>query len=196
MVCLCLSCTTFTAVAQQFDTPKSIPKDLRPFIEPATKLIAYQAADLNGDGRSDYVFVLEKQPRKSTDPPIEKGQRPLKIAIRLADGTLSVVKTNNNIVFCSTCGGMMGDPFESLTAATKTFSVRLSGGSRSRWAYMFKFNYSRRDNTWQLVLAEEESLDTAELDRAEEKRFTPPKDFGKIDIADFDPENYKGVGER
>jgi hypothetical protein len=26
--------------------------------------------------------------------------------------------------------------------------------------------------------------------------FTPPRDFGKIDIADFDPENYKKSSKR
>jgi len=195
VLCLYFGCTT-SVFAQQFGAPKTIPNDLRPFIEPATKLIAYQTADLNGDGTSDYVFVLEKQPRKPDDPPIEQGQRLLKIATRLANGTLSVVKTNANIVFCSTCGGIMGDPFESLTAAAKTFSVRLSGGSNSRWAYMFKFNYSRRDNTWQLVLAEETSYQASDPKNVERKTFTPPKDFGKIDIADCDPEHYQGAGER
>jgi len=31
----------------------------------------------------------------------------------------------------------------------------------------------------------------SDVDKVETHVYTPPKDYGKIDIADFDPENYK-----
>jgi hypothetical protein len=174
----------------------TIPAELEAFIEPQTILLAHAAADLNGDGLSDYVFILEKQKNQPSDPDIEQGQRPLKIALRGSDHALRVVKTNDKIVYCSSCGGVFGDPFDGLTARTKSFTVSHYGGSNWRWAKTAKFNYSRIDDTWQLVRVEEHSYHTSDPENIESARYTPPKDFGKIDIVDFDPYNFKGVGEK
>ena len=173
---------------------KEIPADLRAFIIADTKLLAFVSADLNGDDKADYVFILEKQKKNPKDEDIEQGQRPLHIAIRQADGKLKLVKTNEKIVLCSTCGGVFGDPFAELTADKKSFTVSHYGGSAWRWANAYQFNYSRKDDTWQLVKASESSFHTSEPDKAKEKIYTPPKHFGKIDIADFNPEKFKGTG--
>ncbi|MBC3918711.1 hypothetical protein H8L32_14550 [Undibacterium sp. CY18W] len=173
---------------------KDIPTDLRPFVTADTKLLAFVSADLNGDDKPDYVFVVEKQKKRPADEDIEDGQRPLHIAIRQADGKLKLVKTNEKIVLCSTCGGMMGDPFADLTANKKSFTVSHYGGSAWRWANAYQFNYSRKDDTWQLVKVSESSFHTSEPDKAKEKIYTPPRHFGKIDIADFNPEKFKNPG--
>lgn len=173
-----------------------IPADLSKLIEADTKLLAFEAADLNGDGRVDYVFILEKQKKSPDDAEDEEGSRTLKIALRLADGGLKVVKTNDRIVFCATCGGVFGDPFAGLEAKTKTFSVTHYGGSSWRWSNTFQFNYSRIDDTWQLVMVEESSFHTSTPNKTKTVKYKPPKDFGKIDIADFDPEAFKGVGKK
>ncbi|MFZ6643743.1 hypothetical protein ACO0LL_28725 [Undibacterium sp. TC4M20W] len=175
---------------------KDVPADLRPFITANTKLLAFVSADLNGDDKADYVFILEKQKKNATDEDMEQGQRPLHIAIRQADGKLKLVKTNEKIVLCSTCGGMMGDPFADLTASKKSFTVSHYGGSAWRWANEYQFNYSRKDDSWQLVKVSESSFHASDPEKAKEKIYTPPKHFGKIDIADFDPEKFKGVGAK
>jgi len=36
----------------------------------------------------------------------------------------------------------------------------------------------------------------SDVDKVETHVYTPPKDYGKIDIADFDPENYKNTSKR
>ncbi|AEG01498.1 hypothetical protein [Methylomonas methanica] len=178
------------------DENANVPTELQHFVEANTSLLAYAGADLNGDGLSDYVFILERQKTNDADPEIETGQRPLKIALRQADNSLKIVKTNDKIVFCSTCGGVFGDPFAELSATTKSFSVSHYGGSNWRWTNRFQFNYSRRDNTWQLVRVEESSFHTSDPETAKTTTYTPPKDFGKIDIADFDPENLRGEGRK
>ncbi|WP_193763588.1 hypothetical protein [Methylomonas methanica] len=99
-------------------------------------------------------------------------------------------------MFCSTCGGVFGDPFAELSATTKSFSVSHYGGSNWRWTNRFQFNYSRRDNTWQLVRVEQSSFHTSDPETAKTTTYTPPTDFGKIDIADFDPENFQGFGQK
>ncbi|MFZ6746559.1 hypothetical protein ACO0LC_25275 [Undibacterium sp. JH2W] len=184
------------SMATDYIEGKDIPAELRPFILPNTKLLSYEVADLNGDDKPDYVFILEKQKKHPDDDPIDHGQRPLNIAIRQADGKLKLVKTNDKVVFCSGCGGVFGDPFSDLTAGKKTFSVSHYGGSNWRWANTYQFNYSKKDDTWQLVKVSESSFMAFEPDKVKEKIFTPPKHFGKIDIADFDPEKFKGVGAR
>jgi len=101
-----------------------------------------------------------------------------------------LAKRNDRIIYCSTCGGMMGDPFVGITAGRKTFTVEHYGGSAWRWSNSYKFNYSRIDNAWQLVEVREESFHVSDQEGGESRTYTPPKDFGKIDIADFDPDNW------
>lgn len=184
------------SLATDYVEGKDIPAELRPFVLPNTRLLAYEMADLNADGKPDYVFILEKQKKQPDDVPIDEGQRPLKIAIRQVDGKLKLVKTNEKIVFCSACGGVWGDPFADLKADKKGFTVSHFGGSGWRWANDYQFNYSRKDDTWQLVKVSELSFHASDPDKVKEKIYTPPKHFGKIDIADFDPEKFKGVGAK
>ncbi|HWJ95714.1 MAG TPA: hypothetical protein VNT33_13375, partial [Telluria sp.] len=130
------------------------------------------------------------------DPAEEEGKRILKIAIRSPDGALKVAKESHKAVLCRSCGGMFGDPFAGLTASNRTFSVNHYGGSAWRWSANYTFNYSRRDNTWQLVRVDESSFHASEPEKQTSKSYRPPRDFGKIDITTFDPEHFKGVGAK
>ena len=187
-VVICLFVAPLIIVAQ--DTELKIPTDVAPFVESGTKAIALEKADLNGDGRDDFILVLEKEkPAKDADD-FPVGQRPLLILLRGADGKLTVAKRNDRIVMCSQCGGVFGDPFEGVIAGRNTFSVEHYGGSSWRWKNSYKFNYSRIDNTWQLTRVEDISYHTSNPNKATTKIYTPPKHFGKIDVANFDPENY------
>ena len=191
VLCLILSCVAPAGVAARQDDELKVPAEVAPFVEAGTKAIALEAADLNGDGRGDFVLVLERQnPAKDADD-FPVNQRPLLLLVRGADGKLSAAKRNERVVMCSRCGGVFGDPFEGVEAGRDTFTVSFYGGSNWRWAYSYKFNYSRADKTWQLVRAEESSYHTSDPDKMKTQIFTPPKDYGKIDIADFDPEKYK-----
>ena len=173
-----------------------VPSEIQPFVEVGTIPISISRTDLNGDGLDDFVLVLERQKSKESDPDIQEGQRPFLILVRQADSSIKEAKRNTKIVYCSTCGGMMGDPFEGIEVSPKTFTVSHYGGSAWRWSTSYQFNYSRKDNTWQLVKIEESHFHAAEPEQMETKIYTPPKHFGKIDIADFDPENWKNIGSR
>lgn len=176
---------------------KDIPLELKRFVEPQTVLLTFDRADLDGDGLVDYVVVLERQKNRPNDDDITDGQRPLLLLLRQADGSLKVAKRNENLVFCSTCGGAFGDPLESIEVGPRTFTVSHYGGSGWRWHNSFRFNYSRRDSTWQLVRAEDVTFHAGDPDKTTKtKIYTPPKHFGKIDIADFDPQKFLGVGAR
>ena len=191
VLCLVILCAAPAALAARQDDELKVPAEVRPFVEAGAKAIAVEAADLNGDGRGDFILVLErKNPAKDADD-FPVNQRPLLILVRGADGRLAEAKRNERVVMCSRCGGVFGDPFDGVVAGRNGFSVELYGGSNWRWKYSYKFNYSRIDRTWQLVRTEELEYHTSDPDKMKRQVFTPPRHYGKIDIADFDPENYK-----
>lgn len=178
-----------------YPAPETPPVEIRAFIEPGRKLLNMAHADLNGDGREDVILVLEKEGGKETRD-ISDNQRALLILIRDAHNALKLSKRNDKIVHCSTCGGMMGDPFQPVVAGLKTFTVSAYGGSSWRWSVEYKFDYSRIDDTWQLVRIKEATFHSSEPDKGKSEVFTPPNDYGKIDIADFDRKNWKGQGKK
>ena len=186
---LLLLCAAPAAAARQGEL--QIPAEVLPFVEKGTKAIALEASDLNGDGRGDFVLVLERENPAKDENDFPVNQRPLLILVRGEDGRLAEAKRNERVVMCSQCGGVFGDPFEGVTAARNTFTVMFYGGSNWRWAYSYKFNYSLVNKTWQLVRAEETEYHTSDPDKMKTRVFTPPRDYGKIDIANFDPEKYK-----
>lgn len=189
MLLLLLCAAPLVAAAQVEEL--QVPAEVRPFVEAGTKAIAVEAADLNGDGRGDFVLVLERENPALDKDDFPVNQRPLLILLRGVEGRLSAAKRNERLVMCSKCGGVFGDPFEGVEVGRNTFTVNFYGGSNWRWKYSYRFNYSRVDKTWQLVRAEEISYHTSDPDKMKTRVFTPPRDYGKIDLSDFDPENYK-----
>jgi hypothetical protein len=185
-VWLCL--TPLCAAAQEGEL--KVSAEVAPFVEAGTKAIAVEQGDLNGDGRVDVVLVLERENPAKDENDFPVNQRPLLLLLRGADGKLTAAKRNERLVMCSQCGGVFGDPFEGISVGRNTFTADFYGGSAWRWKYSYKFNYSRIDKTWQLVRVESLSYHTSDPDKVETKAYTPPKNFGKIDLADFDPENY------
>ena len=176
----------------------NVPAEVRPFVpfvEEATRAIALESADLNGDGMKDYVLVLEKRYPPMDEDGLPQNQRPLLILLRGKDKKLTEAARSETVVMCSRCGGVFGDPFSGLEVGKNTFTVNHYGGSSWRWTANYTFKYSRIDKTWQLVRVEKTSFHTSEPEKMTRKIMTPPKDFGKVDIADFDPADYEGTEE-
>lgn len=180
------------ALGQAQAEPTPIPLELKALIPHNASLLDHQTADLNGDGRPDVVFVVETEGEKADS----EGARSLFIAIRQPDGVLRIVKRNDKVVYCRQCGGTMGDPLESIDAGPRSFVVNHYGGSGWRWGNSFAFAYSRRDDSWQLVEVKEYSFHFSNPDKTKSRTYKPPRDFGKIDIAEFDPDKFKGVGPK
>jgi hypothetical protein len=189
LLMLCFLVISAYAQTQAVD----VPVEVKPFVEQKSKPIALESADLNGDGLKDYILVLEREnPSLKDEHDFPKNQRPLLILVRGTDNKLTAAKRNELIVMCSECGGMMGDPFAGITIARNTFTVNHYGGSAWRWTTDYKFNYSRIDKTWQLVRIEETSFHAGNPDKTLKRKIrTPPKYFGKVDIADFDPSIFE-----
>jgi len=175
----------------------NIPDELKSFVEKAKIPTAIETGDLNGDGRKDFILVISNVVPK--DAPYEEGGggRSVLVIIRESDGSLSLAARNDLAAMCKSCGGAFGDPFEGVVIRGTRFTVMNYGGSSDRWSYSYTFAYSQRDRTWQLVRVEESHFSAHDPDRTmKTTRYTPPKHFGLITFADFDPYKFKGKGKR
>jgi hypothetical protein len=165
-----------------------VPSEVRPFVETGLTVLAIERGDLNRDGREDAVLVLE--PNDPEQP------RPLLILVRDAKGALQLAKRSDKAVLCRDCGGIMGDPFQSVNVEKGRFTIEHYGGSSWRWSASYTFAWSRRDQSWQLVKVESSSFHVSDPGSEETTVHTPPKDFGLIDVEEFDPGDYEGKGKK
>lgn len=187
---------TFQTTCFSLELPKDIPSEIAPFAEKGTIIITWKSADLNGDGLSDYLVVLEQQKKNSADPDIKTKQRPVLIIVRQLDNSLKLVKRNDIVASCSTCSGNRDEGLAEVTATNRSFSI--SNQTLSKY-YLntdtYVFGYSKRDNTWQLVRVESNQEIFAGNGSNIKNIDTPPHGFGKIDFSEFDPEFYIQQGE-
>jgi hypothetical protein len=165
-----------------------IPQEIKPFIEANSKALDIASADLNGDDTNDYVLVVEREADGKDQEPI----RTVIVLIREKSGTLKAVAKNDHAVLGKDCGGVWGDPFETVEAKRKKFTIHHFGGSREKWNCSYTFGYSSKDNAWQLIRVK----DTRYLDDPKQEVFAPPRDFGKIDFSEFDSEKWRGIGPK
>jgi hypothetical protein len=182
--------------AREGEPDFQLPDEVKPFVEAGTKAVAYAESDLNGDGTLDYIVVLEKLKTPEEASYADTTDRPTLIIVRDENKKLSLAARNERVVFCATCAGGMGDAFDDITIKRGGFSVTNRGGNRERWIVIYEFKYSRRDNKWQLARVVDMNYDSTDPNPVYKKTYTPPKHFGKIDFADFDPENFKGKGKK
>jgi hypothetical protein len=167
--------------------------ELQRFVEKGTRPIEIERADLNGDGRSDFILVIENlSPADAT----EEIERTLLIIVRESRGTLRVAARSDSAVRDDLCGGTFGDCFQGVSAKTKAFTISEFGGSGSRWSRESTFRFSSRDQTWQLVRVEESEFHVRAPDKIKRKVYVPPRDFGKIDISEYYAMEFLGTGSK
>jgi hypothetical protein len=86
----------------------AVPAEVLPFVPEGYQAVTADSADLNRDGRSDYLLFAEIS--DSAAAAREADGRALLVLARAEDGTLSVAARSDRAVLCRSCGGMMGDP--------------------------------------------------------------------------------------
>jgi hypothetical protein len=198
---LALACTavfgsiSLTVSAQNDEV--AVPNDVKPFVEKGRIPIALEKGDLNGDGRQDMVLVTSEVIPENAEWEEGDGERSVLVLVRESNGGLRLAARNDLVVLCRNCGGVFGDPFAGVDVRGTRFTVNNYGGSNDRWSYSYTFNYSRRDKTWQLVRVVDESFHTLDPKKTTKRRvYLPPKNFGLINFADFDPDNFLGKGKK
>jgi hypothetical protein len=164
--------------------------DLNAFAVNGTTILASETGDLNGDGRSDALVVLDP-PEKGGEEADKGVSRTVLLLIRDANGVLQKVGQNDTIVPCSRCGGLLGDPFGYIRIDKDGFTVVIEGGSRQRWSSEYTFQYTAQSNDWHLWKVERGAYDQISEERIS-KTFTRG-DFGQIAFSDFDPSEIPEV---
>ena len=186
---------TSSAAAQNDEI--AVPNEVKLFVEKGKIAIALERGDLNADGRPDILLVTSEFVAEGAEWEEGAGARSVMILIREPNGALKLAARNDEIVYCRNCGGVFGDPFAGVDVKGTRFTVNNYGGSNDRWSYSYTFNYSRRDKTWQLVRVVDESFHSLDPKNTTKRRvYTPPKSFGLINFADFEPDNYLGKGKK
>jgi hypothetical protein len=183
-----------TAIAQE---AVQVPDDVKRFVVEGKIPIALESGDLNADGRKDFILVVSDVVPDNAPYEEGAGERSVMILVRESNGGLTLAGRNDLVAMCKNCGGVFGDPFAGVSIRGTRFTVSNYGGSNSRWSYEYTFDYSRRDRNWQVVRVEESTFHALDPKRTERTNvFTPPKNFGLITFADFDPDNFQGKGKR
>lgn len=156
-----------------------LPPVLRPFLDEGMDVVLWRQADLDGDGRRDYLLVLQA-PRDDAAP------RVTKLLVGQRGGGLSLAALNGRLVMCRGCGGVWPDPLDEVTVGPRTFTVSHYGGSRWRWSSSWTFRYDRGQRTWMLATFTEghDTEDSGHLVRT----YRQGRHLRPVRLQDFDPE--------
>lgn len=92
--------------------------------------------DLNDDNLNDYIVVLVHINEDNLSD-----QKRLLIIYTTENKILKKVGESSEIVFCRTCGGMLGDPFQGIRYVGNLIYVTNYGGSRWRWSNEYRLKY-------------------------------------------------------
>jgi len=145
---------------------KELPGELKPFLPKGYELLDFVEGDLNADQKKDAILIL-KAPGEDTAMDMDL-KRPFLLLSRQADGKLKLEKRNDNLVMCKSCGGVFGDPYESVTIGKKGFSISFYGGSNWRWGYDYTFTYNAEKKNWFLTREQQTHYNSSDPDTGKE----------------------------
>lgn len=114
-------------------------RPFRTFIPTDYTVLGRAAADIDGDGHTDWVVALRNPCEKMNGDTT----RPLLLLKGNGRGGYRLLARNDSVILCYNCGGVHGDPFQRIKAGRGWFSVRHFGGSGWRWTRIITFAYDR-----------------------------------------------------
>lgn len=99
--------------------------------------------DLDKDGINEKVVVF------NTNKKTELGYERELHVYKLNKGKWDLWYQTDKVIMTSEGGGMLGDPFVSLSISKGCIVIEHYGGSRLRWGYTHKYRY--QNNHWELI---------------------------------------------
>lgn len=136
-------CFAWNVSQAQNEVLSNIPvrgKDYRQFIPKSHWLLGDVVnGDLNKDGKQDIVLSLRDTLRERLG---DEPERLLIILFKEQDG-YKVAGKSSNVLLCSTCGGIFGDPFAGVDIRSGVISIDHYGGSAWRWSNTDKFRFQK-----------------------------------------------------
>lgn len=154
---------------------------IRNFIPPEYDLLDSASGDLNGDGLTDYVLVLQSKTENSKN---SSGVRPLLLLIGTEKNNFELVSRNDSVVLCKSCGGIYDDPFQKVTIHDGFLSVEHVIGSTWRWTRIISFKYDFAEKDFVLDKDEGVSYHVSNPNR-KTGIINNKDDFGKLKFTEF-----------
>jgi hypothetical protein len=142
------------------------------FIPKGLTMIDSACGDLNQDGNTDIVLILESK---------ETGVRPLLLLEGDGKGKYSLFARNDVVVLREMDGGMCCDPYQHITIKKEFFSLEYYGGDNNvRWTRVTTFKYDQIAK--QFILHKDASILTDPNEDPKTKQYVPfnKKDFDKL----------------
>lgn len=170
------------------DVGDQLPEELAPFVPPEHEALDFETGDLDGDGRTDAVLILAA-PGEAEQQDDMDAKRPLLLLIRQADGRLKQARRGDDLVYCRTCGGMMGDPYVGTEVAKGRFTVTHYGGSAWRWGNSYTFAYDVALKEWFLDQETSTSFHASDPDEGREETILTREELGDVTLEAFRPEH-------
>ena len=164
-----------------------IPLELEPFVYKRYEALDFVKEDLNGDKLKDYLLVLklEGEDTMTFENPDWQAPRPLLIILRQADGSLKQEIINYELILCRQCGGVMGDPYQGLTAKPGEFVADFYGGSSWRWTAGYTFRYDKMKKDWFLQTHTSSSFQSGDPERTMVETTIDRSEIGDISLANY-----------
>jgi hypothetical protein len=166
---------------------KILPAELKPFVLPKHEMLDFIKADLNMDGRADYVLILKQEGEDTLTFDNEKwdAARTLLLIIRRPDNKLKLAVSNTDIVLCRHCGGAMGDPYMGIEAKAGEFTLDFYGGSSWKWGNTITFRYDKLKKNWFLQREIITSSHPEEDRYVESSSIIDRAEIGMVSLADY-----------
>lgn len=123
------------------------------FIKDSTK------GDFNNDKLEDVVLVLANDKEEAENNYDYECARPILILQKTKTGYLLSAFSKKGVL-CKNCGGVFGDPFESISLKNNVLNINHYGGSAWRWTKNLTFRFQNKK--WELIGISEDSYFNAE----------------------------------
>ncbi len=125
-----------------YDDEESVPAALRQFVLKGYERLVLIQADLDEDGISDALLVLQKSGKHKRD-----AVRPLLLLIGDKDGSYHLAIRNDNIIRWG--DSELEDPFSKIIAEKGSFTIEHSiWGGPSHWRHELTFTYNKKERNW------------------------------------------------
>jgi len=130
----------------------SLPKNIISQIPAGYTVLSYKGGELNDDKLEDFLVAIHKADEKVIAEKAGKApRRPLLLFVQNADGTYTLAKRNDHVIFAADEGGQC-DPFEDgedgLVIKNHYFTVQNSVACGSHWTDFITFRYEPRMHDW------------------------------------------------
>lgn len=168
--------------SQDLPTINKTGKKPEHFIPKGWEIIGQAKGDVNKDGLDDFVLVIKDIEEDMNDD--KEYPRLLLVLFSTKEKSFVLYISTANAVLCKKCGGVSGDPFQSLAIKNGEISVEHYGGSAERWGISAFFKWDGKD----LMLLREirSSSNSNDPENSYQEKIKTASDFGKIQLQSFD----------